>query len=931
MRKLLYILSGFLLVVFMALFFVPRFVDLNQYKGQIESEVSKVLEREVKIEGKISLSLLPFPSVSINEIRLANDARSTRPDMLKIKRVSASVSWLPLLMKKISVQHIQFVKPEIVLEKYADGKANWDFLLNLGQKDESKATLEGTQEEAGATDFDVQVSRIDIEDGSIKYIDGKTEVKLDAINVQVSADDIVGPYDIKGGLKFEDQPVTLEVTTGALSPETPSYVSATLAYAKHQLKLEGSFDQKATQFKGKLEGTLQTEAFAPDLATRFGKSVQVSAETTVDLKHVALSGMVTANKNEIVTRVNLDLQGPQNYLIELKKLPGHTNLSLKGSLANMNPLSGQIDVQSAQFGKFLTWAKVDVKDLPKPVLSRVSLKAGFRMQESEWTLSGLTLNVGEARMTGDLTWKAPLIKLNVETPKIGPWLAIAKMQPKLDMGRVRINGSLKGDMKKMQVNTTVEALHGKFKADGQLKDLAGATSYALSLDVDHPNINKMMQGLGMDDLPVALGRIKLQAKVDGNPSQVKISNLTGSIAPKGQSTSIAGQATYRFAAKRPQLEFDLKLGKLSLDNLMAAAAKEIHLAQAGNAQMILASAKSSSAGSSFKGWSRDPIDVSGLNAIDAKGKLTITSLVYDPYVLDNVSMDITLTNGTLTIPNFKSGVFGGTFTGKMTLQAGKTAPSLSLDSKLQGASLKKLIGKGSRWDITGGSASADLHVTTAGKTQEEMVAHLNGAINFDVRNATLIGVDYGALTKSLIQLTNPAGLLRVFEAVKGGRTTKVNFKGRFNIVNGVARAQGVQFTSPPANGTAQGEINLPQYNADLKANITLTALKDVPVVVRYHGPLDALEKSYNLDQLTGHLFRQVGGKLINRLIGGAVAGPAGAVIGVPGLPIPIPGLGGGGSSGDQQEPPSSDSKDQKSEGTTPDKAIRGVLRGLFRK
>ncbi|MEN8236405.1 MAG: AsmA family protein [Pseudomonadota bacterium] len=933
MRRLFYISSGFILAVLVALFFVPRVVDLNQYKGQIESEVEKALAREAKIAGKISLSLLPFPSVNVNDIRLANDARSSRPDMLKVKKVSASISWLPLLMGQISVRYLRLVQPEVVFEKYADG-ANWDFLMRLGEKSKTEGVPEAPQEDADGTGFDVHVSHIYIKEGSVKYYDGKSETAVEALNLKVATDDVLGPYAITGGLKLNDKLVSLDLQVGELAPEAAVDVAATLSYAKHQLAAQGSFDQKATQFKGKLDATVQTQEIAPDLATRFGSSVKFIGEIQIDPKRVDLSGRVAANKNEAAGQITLEFTGLQKYFIGLKQLPGKTNLAVKGSLANMNPLSGHADIKSTQFGKFLEWAKVDVSELPKTVLQSFLFKASFKVAEAEILLSGLTLKVGNAQATGDLARKGALITVNVETPRIGPWLTIAKMQPTQELGRVHINGTVTGDTKLMKINTTVRAQQGTFKATGQLKDLRGTAGYNLALDMDCPSINRLVQGFGMNDLPIVLGRVKLKAHIDGNPSQVKVANLKGSIAPKGLTTNVAGRGTYRFGAKRPQLDFDLQLGRVNINSLMAEASGPgaSQVAQAHNPQLLLVSAKSSTApatGSSFKGWSREPIDFSGLNALDATGKVQIASLVYDPYVFDNVGMDLTLTNGNLTIPNFKCGIYGGNFTGKITVQAAKSAPSFSFNSQLRGASLKQLIGKGSQWDIQGGTTNADFNLTTAGRNEFELVSHLNGALNFDVSDATLIGTDYGALARSLTQLTNPAGLIGILQgAERGGKTTKANLKGRFNIVNGVGRAQGVQFTSPPANGTAQGEVNLPKYSMEITAEMQLAELKNLPVSVRLHGPLDAPKKSFNTDQLTGHLFKSVGGQLINRLIGGTVAGPAGAVTGVPRiLPIPIPGLGREEES-QQKSPP--EAKEEQPSKSVPEKVLKGVLRGLFK-
>ena len=62
MNNLLMWVGGGLAAALFALFAVPPFVDWNQYRGVFEEEVSRLLGREVRVGGRVSLRFFRFPT-----------------------------------------------------------------------------------------------------------------------------------------------------------------------------------------------------------------------------------------------------------------------------------------------------------------------------------------------------------------------------------------------------------------------------------------------------------------------------------------------------------------------------------------------------------------------------------------------------------------------------------------------------------------------------------------------------------------------------------------------------------------------------------------------------------------------------------------------------------------------------------------------------
>ena len=72
MKKLL-ISAATIAIIFVAtVLILPTFINWNQYREEIASQVRKALGRELNIKGDIKLTILPSPALAINDIHLAN-------------------------------------------------------------------------------------------------------------------------------------------------------------------------------------------------------------------------------------------------------------------------------------------------------------------------------------------------------------------------------------------------------------------------------------------------------------------------------------------------------------------------------------------------------------------------------------------------------------------------------------------------------------------------------------------------------------------------------------------------------------------------------------------------------------------------------------------------------------------------------------------
>ncbi|MGZ4899996.1 MAG: AsmA family protein, partial [Candidatus Angelobacter sp.] len=130
MRKLGIAIAVIVVLLVAATFIVPHLIDVNQYHGQIQSQLERRLGRKVTL-GKMGLRLFP-PAFDVENTTIAEDSlfASDRP-FATADKLAVSVKFWPLLRKQLEVNSLELVHPHIELVRNAQGV--WNF-ATLGQE-----------------------------------------------------------------------------------------------------------------------------------------------------------------------------------------------------------------------------------------------------------------------------------------------------------------------------------------------------------------------------------------------------------------------------------------------------------------------------------------------------------------------------------------------------------------------------------------------------------------------------------------------------------------------------------------------------------------------------------------------------------------------------------------------------------------------------
>jgi uncharacterized protein involved in outer membrane biogenesis len=248
MKKVLIGIGVLLVLLIVAVLVGPSFVDWNGYKSEITAKAREATGRDLAIDGDISLSILWTPTLSVKKVRFANIAGGSVPDMATLESLDVRLAFAPLdwMNGKFQVERIELEKPTIVLERLADGRANWQFEQPAG------SAAPGTGGSGAGPD--VRLDDIRIAGGTLIYHDAKSgsEQKIESLNAVLGATSLRGPFRADGNLSLQGVPVMFKLGAGQFGDAAPAQIEAEIGLAK---------TDTAFKFNG-------TVASAPDLAIK---------------------------------------------------------------------------------------------------------------------------------------------------------------------------------------------------------------------------------------------------------------------------------------------------------------------------------------------------------------------------------------------------------------------------------------------------------------------------------------------------------------------------------------------------------------------------------------------------------------------------------------------------------------------------------------
>ncbi|MFS3135452.1 AsmA family protein [Gluconacetobacter sacchari] len=99
-------------------------IDPAALRAQAVAAVWRQTGRVLRL-GAVQVHILPYPSLSVRDLALADMPGGARAEMLTAGGLEARLAVLPLLRHEIRLEDVRLVHPDLLVERLADGRANW--------------------------------------------------------------------------------------------------------------------------------------------------------------------------------------------------------------------------------------------------------------------------------------------------------------------------------------------------------------------------------------------------------------------------------------------------------------------------------------------------------------------------------------------------------------------------------------------------------------------------------------------------------------------------------------------------------------------------------------------------------------------------------------------------------------------------------------
>jgi uncharacterized protein involved in outer membrane biogenesis len=186
--RVLVFLGGLLVVVLFVALLAPLFIDWTDFRKNFEDQASRIIGKKVTVHGTVDARLLPFPSVTLHDVRVGQEADGT--PLVQIAEFSMDAELAPFLSGEALIFDMRVSQPKVRLRLLKDGTLDW---------------MRGSQPEIPAKS--VVLESVHVEDGDILFIDeqaGRSR-HVTGLNAQMSARSLAGPWRIEGDAALDNE------------------------------------------------------------------------------------------------------------------------------------------------------------------------------------------------------------------------------------------------------------------------------------------------------------------------------------------------------------------------------------------------------------------------------------------------------------------------------------------------------------------------------------------------------------------------------------------------------------------------------------------------------------------------------------------------------------------------------------------------------
>ncbi|WP_226782194.1 AsmA family protein [Oceaniglobus trochenteri] len=379
------------------------------------------------------------------------------------------------------------------------------------------------------------------------------------------------------------------------------------------------------------------------------------------------------------------------------------------------------------------------------------------------------------------------------------------------------------------VPVSAEATLGAAKAG--FSGRAGLTPLAAAgrLTADLGDLSDIMGLMGQSapGLPQGLGRDKvaLVGDVTFTDNLLNLRSATVTL----DNNSLAGDADLNLQGDRPALNAKLATGALDLSGL---------------------SGSETGGGTTSTGWSSAPIDVSGLQAMDAKISLVATSVRIGATTLGATNLYTVLDRGRAVTEIRQLQAYGGNIDGSVVVNS-RGGLSTRVDVNGSALAISRLFNELLGYDRLVAEGNLSLNVLGVGNDMNTLMHSLKGEGRFSTGAGELLGFDLVGMLRTLDPNFRGAGSKTIFDRISAS----------FTITDGVLRNTDLSLLAPLISASGGGQVGLGEQTLNFRVVPRLLAGEGIEVPILVTGPWSAPKFKLDLEGVAREKLKEEGKQL----------------------------------------------------------------------
>lgn len=235
--RFLVFLGGLLVVVLFVALLAPLFIDWTDFRKNFEDQASRIIGKKVMVHGTVDARLLPFPSVTLHDVRVGQEPDGT--PLVQIEQFSMDAELAPFLSGEALIFDMRIVNPKVRLRLLKDGTLDW----TRGSRAEIPAKT-------------VVLENVHVSGGEVEFIDEQSgrSRRVTGLNAEMSAKSLAGPWRIDGDAVLDGEHGNFTISSGQPDEKGILRVRTRLVPDSHPLNIDLDGELKLVDSRPNYQG-----------------------------------------------------------------------------------------------------------------------------------------------------------------------------------------------------------------------------------------------------------------------------------------------------------------------------------------------------------------------------------------------------------------------------------------------------------------------------------------------------------------------------------------------------------------------------------------------------------------------------------------------------------------------------------------------------